>query len=452
MSQQTDLLKIHANQIKNEVADGANTASRVGGAILEAANLIETHDTQVKEHGDRLNDLGLEIEKVDSKLEGYVEIEEEGFVIADKAKRIAVMYNKKGFDVAELSQHFKSLIKNIEGFGNDLSVETIEKGFFLADSNNRIGLSYGKEGLDAAKISKHFKGLLFDEGEGVYYEGEKLRINSNRYKINSLGAYSSELGTSYQGICIYKNYIVSLLNSGYANILSIDENGVRKVSPTFSLASFASTNHCNVADFGVDKYDQNDVLPPVYVSQAYNGTVDGKKDVCYVERISLEGSSQLIQTISFNDVNRICGYALQWCIDKQNRLLVGYANTINNTDARNKHRVLGFKLPDLSLSNVELTENDLVFNYLIEDFSNCNMVGVIGQGLHIKNGALFMPTGYGTTAKPSVLYVWDIYAKTMLNVINLQGEIAEELEDCDIWNDSLVFQTNKGKFYSLNNI
>ena len=49
MSTQTDLLKQHATTIKNEVADGANTANRVGGAILEAANILESQESKIAE-------------------------------------------------------------------------------------------------------------------------------------------------------------------------------------------------------------------------------------------------------------------------------------------------------------------------------------------------------------------------------------------------------------------
>lgn len=60
MSSQTDLLKQHATTIKNEVADGANTANRVGGAILEAANILETHETSIEEQRAELNKKALQ--------------------------------------------------------------------------------------------------------------------------------------------------------------------------------------------------------------------------------------------------------------------------------------------------------------------------------------------------------------------------------------------------------
>lgn len=53
MSTKTDLLKQHATLIKNEVGDGMNTANRVGGAILEAAQILESQDTAISEEETR---------------------------------------------------------------------------------------------------------------------------------------------------------------------------------------------------------------------------------------------------------------------------------------------------------------------------------------------------------------------------------------------------------------
>lgn len=150
MSQQTDLLKIHANQIKNEVADGANTASRVGGAILEAANLIETHDTQIKEHGDRLNDLGLKTEHVESETteEGIESID----IYNDDKTVLLHHIDKDGADFKNLKSNGKDvLIPQIsqEDTEDDMEEEVFASDDYDENGQGEIYATIGNKGISA---------------------------------------------------------------------------------------------------------------------------------------------------------------------------------------------------------------------------------------------------------------------------------------------------------------
>ena len=96
--------------------------------------------------------------------------------------------------------------------------------------------------------------------------------------------------------------------------------------------------------------------------------------------MDLSGSS-LVQTIFYDDVNKDFGYALQWVIDQENKMLYGYGNTINNSDTLNRHRIIKFRLPALSDGSfVVLKSEDALENYLIEDVSDFRF-NPIGQGL-----------------------------------------------------------------------
>ena len=177
-------------------------------------------------------------------------------------------------------------------------------------------------------------------------------------------------GQSYQGMAIYKDYMVSMQNSGLATLYLIDDDGLTELKK-IRLESEAKTNHSNIAFFGTERYSPDDALPVVYVSQCYNGVVDGRKDVCYVERIGLDGSSQLVQTIIFDDSDKLFGYALQWTIDYDRRLLIGYGNTIENLAPGNRFRIITFPMPRLSDGReVILTTRDMLENYTIQDYTS----------------------------------------------------------------------------------
>jgi len=67
----------------------------------------------------------------------------------------------------------------------------------------------------------------------------------------------------------------------------------------------------------------------------------------------------------------------------------------------------------------------------------------IGQGLFIREGKLYMPTGFGSRKAPSILYVWDLQKKSM-EVIDLTKSTFSELEDCSWYDGALVIQAQSG--------
>ena len=246
-------------------------------------------------------------------------------------------------------------------------------------------------------------------------------------------------GKAYQGMDINGDYMVSCQHTGITTIYDISKGSPEKVSQ-FNLASFHENNHCNVVSFGIEKAEKSDILPLMYISQCHKKPVNGKKDVLFVERV-LPGmkSSELVQTIMYDDVNKDFGYALQWVIDTKNKMLYGYGNTINNNDPANRHRVIKFHLPKLSDGDfVVLKSEDALENYTIEEVSDFRF-NPTGQGLYIYKGKLYMPTGVDTEKKPSILYVWDLNTKTM-ETVDLTKITKTEFEDITFYK-----QEPKGK-------
>ena len=236
---------------------------------------------------------------------------------------------------------------------------------------------------------------------------------------------------NYQGMDCYKKYIVSLQHTGIATVWKYDgKDGLERLGG-FDLATHDPVNHSNVASFGVEKFSKRDRLPVLYISQCHKKPYQGRKDVLFVERIAKDfQSSELVQTIYFEDTYNLFGYALQWVVDRENKALYGFGNTTKDKDLENnKHRIVKFRLPKLSEgAQVTLTGADILENYVVED--NGLSYATIGQGLCIYKGKLLMPTGLGTPEYPSYLFVWDLNKKRPVEVLDMGLGTTGELEDC----------------------
>lgn len=259
------------------------------------------------------------------------------------------------------------------------------------------------------------------------------------------GENHGQHGFSYQGMDISGRYMLSCQNQGIASVYRLSGRRFKRVGQ-FHLASFHEYNHANVVSFGVEKAASSDPLPVAYVSQCHRKPVDGRKDVLYVERILPGfGASELVQTIFYEDSSRDFGYALQWVIDRKEKMLYGYGNTIDNRNPDNRHRIIKFRLPKLSDGSfVVLRPQDALENYLIEDVSGYRF-NPIGQGLCIYRDRLYMPTGLGDVDNPSVLYVWDLKNRSMRSV-DLSAGTTGELEDISRRGRYLYIQGQDGIF------
>ena len=260
------------------------------------------------------------------------------------------------------------------------------------------------------------------------------------------GMNHKQEGYGYQGMDVWGDYVFSCQNQGIATIYQLNDNGFDTVSQ-FSLSSFNRSNHANVASFGVETVAKSDPFPVVYVSHCHKRTIEDRKDLCFVERVAPDmQSSELVQTIFYDDVNHDFGYALQWVVDRKKGYLYGYGNTVNNSDPSNRHRIIKFRLPKLSDGTfVVLKPEDALENYTIEEVSDFSF-NPIGQGLDIRKGKLYMPTGLGTPENPSILYIWDLRRKKM-EVVDLTKATTGELEDIAVLGKGLLLlQSQDGLF------
>ena len=261
------------------------------------------------------------------------------------------------------------------------------------------------------------------------------------------GRNHKQKGHAYQGMDLWGEYVFSCQNQGIGTIYKLGSDSFEKIGQ-FNLGSFDRSNHANVASFGVEKVDVSDPFPVAYISHCHKRLINDRKDLCFVERISKDmQSSELVQTIFYDDVNKDFGYALQWVVDRKNGFLYGYGNTVNNTDAANCHRIIKFRLPKLSEGEfVTLRSEDALENYTIEEVSGFKF-NPIGQGLDIRNGKLYMPTGVGDEKRPSILYIWDLRKRKMAKVVDLSKCTTGEFEDIAVINPrKVLIQSQDGLF------
>lgn len=278
------------------------------------------------------------------------------------------------------------------------------------------------------------------------YQGGRIDLAENTFRSTLVGRLQGVEKQAYQGMDVYGQTVVSMQNTGVVTLYRYDGRTLTKQCEPFPLASNDKENHANVASLSRRFFAEKDPLPLVYVSQCAKGRYRGMKDVCFVERLLPdERKSELVQTILYDDVNHNFGYALQWVLDNENGYLYGYGNTVNNTDAKNRHRIVKFRLPELGDSLVRLTDADLLENYLLED-TYAVPFNPIGQGLFIRNGLLFMPVGVGREKDPSYLYVWNLTTHQMHCVLDLREATQGELEDCAAYGSALLIQAQGSLF------
>ena len=282
---------------------------------------------------------------------------------------------------------------------------------------------------------------------GSTASAQKLKngvMDLSGYTLTDAGVLKrGAVNEGFQGFAIHKDYMVSLRNGGYASLARLRPDGSWTEFVNFPLGSQSKYNHANVANFGVERVDKADPMPVLYVSQTRTDKDKNITDACFVERILPEGKAELVQTILLDNHNDYYGWAVQWAIDKKHRRLIGFGNTINNTDPANRFRIMVFKLPKLKQgSTVILKNSDIIENYLIQDYDPAFPAVQIGQGGVIAGDCLIMPTGVGTKQYPSVIYSWNLKKHTMVNAINMQAEVPFEFEDCDFYNNRLYVQCN----------
>jgi hypothetical protein len=95
-------------------------------------------------------------------------------VAIDANGKVGLKYDADGFDVGKLSEHFKSLLPEVAGgevnVENIIDNDTYKNALIVIDALGKIGLKYDSNGFDVAKLSDHFKSLLPNTGGSIELE------------------------------------------------------------------------------------------------------------------------------------------------------------------------------------------------------------------------------------------------------------------------------------------
>lgn len=254
-----------------------------------------------------------------------------------------------------------------------------------------------------------------------------------------------QLKDAPQGMAIYGDTIACLQDQAYCRLYSVKTG--RPIARTFRLGCANGSNHANTADFGVEKADPKDATPVLYVSQCNATNISIGSYVCFVERLH-DDYSTLVQTIALDDADLYYGNPVCWVVDRENKHLVAYGNTIYSYHPHNTVRVMVFPLPKLADGEkIHLKAKDALENYKISDYSDAyDSQRALSQGATIHDGCLWLPTG-NQTQSPNVLYVWDMNVRRMRAVFDLRDDIANEMEDIDFHDGKAYIYTNNTGIY-----
>ena len=136
------------------------------------------------------------------------------------------------------------------------------------------------------------------------YDGPAIVMKPHTLDALCLGKLKGQEKQSYQGMDVWNDYIFSFQNTGYLSVYTTDGKTLKQVVKPFQIASHHEKNHCNEVTFGRIRYEKDDPFPLIYVAQCQRGSINGRKDVLYVERIAPDmKSTTLVQTIVFKDRN-----------------------------------------------------------------------------------------------------------------------------------------------------
>ncbi|MBQ1816771.1 MAG: hypothetical protein II122_04475 [Bacteroidaceae bacterium] len=283
----------------------------------------------------------------------------------------------------------------------------------------------------------------------VTYEGLPIG-KTNTLKVTQIGYLDTSFKSSFQGMEIYKKYLLSLQHCGMATMYKTNGKTIKKIG-RFKLGSFddqpKTANHANVASFSKQFLNKGDKLPLVYVTRC-NASNYGKgmQQVLFVEHVDpVKMTSECVQTISFDDRTLTTLHTTQWCVDVENGMLYGLSNSKEKSG--NRHQIVKFRLPAYNGpqdSIVILRDEDVLERYFMEDYYKKPDWQPVIQGMFIRDNLLYLPWGVGSKSNPSVLYIWDLKNRVMRNAINLQKEIPHEMEDCAFYDkNNLIIQAQK---------
>ena len=228
--------------------------------------------------------------------------------------------------------------------------------------------------------------------------------------ISEMTEQGMKISGSAQGFAVYGKYGFQFRNKGQCNIIDLDK---KKVVRTFKLKG--NTSHCNNANFGLHKYNKDSDMPLLYISECL-----GRKS-CYVTDLHLDGRSEIVQRIFYDDDAETDYEYMDWTLDNENGFIYTFGGCTGGPKIMRK-----FKMPSLADSDekgeVHFKKSDILETIVMNDF-------YVSQGSRIHKGYCYLPEGYVPFDRK--LHVLDLKEKKIVKTLNLNA-FAKEPEGLDI--------------------
>lgn len=207
------------------------------------------------------------------------------------------------------------------------------------------------------------------------------------------------------------------------------------------------TYHCNQSTFGIEKFEDSDFFPLLYISQRAKS--DGR---CFIEvyrvfPLNNDNSSlfesfnvELVQTIYLPKMTYDNSLGNANCvIDASSQTMYTYSRNNNKIeDNFGQCKITQFPIPDIHQETVVMNDEDILSSYMI-DASAVNM-----QGGCIQDGVLYIGQGYAS-AGYIYLNIIDLEKKELVRRFDLQEyKFFWEPEGCFFYDDCVMLAHTAG--------
>lgn len=288
--------------------------------------------------------------------------------------------------------------------------------------------------------SSYDNGITLEFGNTIFSDSTKRTNNgqdsilvldtlpSNNILSLSFDFYMDQERTTktIQASAVYNNYLFQFFD-GNIGVYIYDLKG-KKLFQFVELPP-NGRNHCNNVSFSKLFYDKKDEYPLLYVSGSRNKSYNHVQ----VYRIEKNDSFKITQVQEISLPKSTQKNNLFWtsvAIDNDNNSMYAYGNN-------NGAQFAKFSIPDISLNNVALTDDDILDQFTLDSF-------VHHQGAVIKNGIMYVTDGVPQWGDTNYLRIIDLYKHTQLYLFNLTDMGYNiETEGLSFYNNTLLVSNCK---------
>lgn len=263
------------------------------------------------------------------------------------------------------------------------------------------------------------------------YYGEKITL-SPVYGLRKVSGVTARLnGTLYpQGLAVYVGYMFRVYDTGQCEVYDIT-GAVPSLVRTFALGCASDNPHCNAVQFA-NAVESGD-FPYLYVSAC---KTDARK--CYVVSVDLEGNSQLIQTITFAEMDALpSGIAMNTIVGEDGYLWASGYKGATLYFAK-------FELPATDAGDLTIGASSLVDSWQVADYDYDNNVC---QGMHVSVGRLYY--AYGGQFNNRGIWVYNTVQKKKVSELKMNGTTSVEFQDIAIYDGKMYLELVADYYFVL---